>query len=243
MGMRQSDADIVVFMTQDAVPADRFLIEHLMAPFEREDVGAAYARQLPRKDCHIIERYTRSFNYPEKSRLKGKADIPVLGIKTFFCSDVCAAYSKKAYEETGGFEKKTIFNEDMILAGHMVEKGYMIAYAADAQVIHSHNYTGLQQFHRNFDLAVSQAEHPEVFAGIASESEGIRLVKSTARYLLREKKGWLIPKTGMAQRLQIFGIPSWTQLPEIAALACEKMYDEPELLGKIIAVWEKSCIV
>lgn len=194
MGMRQSDADIVVFMTQDAVPADRFLIEHLMAPFEREDVGAAYARQLPRKDCHIIERYTRSFNYPEKSRLKGKADIPVLGIKTFFCSDVCAAYSKKAYEETGGFEKKTIFNEDMILAGHMVEKGYMIAYAADAQVIHSHNYTGLQQFHRNFDLAVSQAEHPEVFAGIASESEGIRLVKSTARYLLREKRGWLIPK-------------------------------------------------
>ena len=165
-----------------------------MRPFEREDVGAAYARQLPRKDCHIIERYTRSFNYPEKSRLKGKADIPVLGIKTFFCSDVCAAYSKKAYEETGGFEKKTIFNEDMILAGHMVEKGYMIAYAADAQVIHSHNYTGLQQFHRNFDLAVSQAEHPEVFAGIASESEGIRLVKSTARYLLREKKGWLIPK-------------------------------------------------
>ena len=194
MGMRQSDADIVVFMTQDAVPADRFLIEHLMAPFEREDVGAAYARQLPRKDCHIIERYTRSFNYPEKSRLKGKADIPVLGIKTFFCSDVCAAYSKKAYEETGGFEKKTIFNEDMILAGHMVEKGYMIAYAADAQVIHSHNYTGIQQFHRNFDLAVSQEENPEVFAGIASESEGIRLVKSTARYLLREKKGWLIPK-------------------------------------------------
>lgn len=194
MGMRQSDADIVVFMTQDAVPADRFLIEHLTDPFEREDVGAAYARQLPRKDCHIIERYTRSFNYPEKSRLKGKADIPVLGIKTFFCSDVCAAYSKKAYEETGGFEKKTIFNEDMILAGHMVEKGYKIAYAADALVIHSHNYTGIQQFHRNFDLAVSQEEHPEVFAGIASESEGIRLVKSTARYLLREKKGWLIPK-------------------------------------------------
>ena len=33
-----------------------------------------------------------------------------------------------------------------------------------------------------------------MFAGIASESEGIRLVKSTARYLLREKRGRLIPK-------------------------------------------------
>ncbi len=194
MGIRQSDADIVVFMTQDAVPCDRYLIEKLTAPFDREDVGVVYARQLPGKDCHMIERYTRSFNYPEKSRLKGKEDIPVLGVKTFFCSDVCAAYSKKVYEETGGFEKKTIFNEDMILAGHMIEKGYKIAYAAEARVIHSHNYTGVQQFRRNFDLAVSQADHPEVFEGISSESEGIRLVKNTAKYLLREKKGWLIPK-------------------------------------------------
>ena len=194
MGFRQSDADVVIFMTQDALPADQHLIEQLAAPFEREDVGAVYARQLPRKDCRLIERYTRSFNYPEKSRLKGKADIPVLGIKTFFCSDVCAAYSRRAYEETGGFEKRTIFNEDMILAGHMIEAGYKIAYAAGARVIHSHNYTGMQQFHRNFDMAVSQAQHPEVFAGIPSESEGIRLVKNTAKYLLREGKGWLLPE-------------------------------------------------
>ena len=48
MGIRQSDADIVVFMTQDAVPFDKYLIENLTKPFEREDVGAAYARQLPR---------------------------------------------------------------------------------------------------------------------------------------------------------------------------------------------------
>lgn len=194
MGLRQSDADLVIFMTQDALPADQHLIEQLTAPFEREDVGAVYARQLPRKDCRLIERYTRSFNYPEKSRLKGKEDIPVLGIKTFFCSDVCAAYSRRAYEEAGGFEKRTIFNEDMILAGHMIEAGYKIAYAAGARVIHSHNYTGMQQFHRNFDMAVSQAQHPEVFAGIPSEEEGIRLVKNTAKYLLREGKGWMLPE-------------------------------------------------
>lgn len=193
LGMRQSDADIVVFMTQDAVPCDRYLLEYLVMPFEREDVGAVYARQLPKKNCSEIERYTRSFNYPEKSRLKGKEDIPVLGIKTFFCSDVCAAYRRTAYMDAGGFEKKTIFNEDMILAARLVEKGYKIAYAAEARVIHSHNYTGLQQFHRNFDLAVSQADHPDIFAHISSEKEGIRLVKSAAGYLLRKGKGWKIP--------------------------------------------------
>ena len=58
---------------------------------------------------------------------------------------------------------------------------------------HSHNYSGRQQFHRNFDLGVSQAEHPEIFEGVPSEGEGIRLVKNTAEYLLSKGKWYKIP--------------------------------------------------
>ena len=71
----------------------------------------------------------------------------------------------------------------MIYAAKAVEAGYAIAYAADARVIHSHNYTNVQQFQRNFDLGVSQAEHPEVFAAYPSESEGKRMVKDVTVYL------------------------------------------------------------
>ena len=71
---------------------------------------------------------------------------------------------------------------------------YAVAYAADAKVIHSHNYSCMQQFHRNFDLGVSQAEHPEVFEGIKSESEGIKLVKQTAAHLVKRRKIHLVPK-------------------------------------------------
>lgn len=189
-----SDAEIVVFMTQDAVPAHNGLIRKLVRPLlESEQIGASYARQLPAKDCDTLERYTRKFNYPEKSRVKGKADLPELGIKTFFCSNVCAAYRRDSYERVGGFPERAIFNEDMILAGKMVKAGYQIAYAADAKVIHSHNYSGIQQFHRNFDLAVSQADCSEVFSGIRSESEGIRLVKQTMAYLWKNRKAYLIP--------------------------------------------------
>ena len=57
-GMRFSRADIVVFMTDDAVPADEFLIEKLMGAFDQrgpegEAVIMAYARQLPDKDCPL----------------------------------------------------------------------------------------------------------------------------------------------------------------------------------------------
>ena len=82
--------EMILFMTQDAVPADEYLVERLVAAFEREEVAAAYARQLPDKDCDIIERYTRSFNYPKESSIKTKQDLDRLGIKTFFCSNVCA---------------------------------------------------------------------------------------------------------------------------------------------------------
>ena len=85
-GMRLSGADVVICMTQDAMPADQELIQNLLKPFEDPQVWAAYARQLPAKDCSEVERYTRSFNYPGESRVKSKSDLPSLGIKTYFAS-------------------------------------------------------------------------------------------------------------------------------------------------------------
>lgn len=193
MGAGMSDADIVVYMTQDAIPVDEKLIGTFAKIFEENpDIGIAYGRQLPREECNIIERYTRRFNYPEKSLIKTKEDLPKLGIKTFFCSDVCAAYRRNYLLSAGGFEDPTIFNEDMIFAGKRIYAGDKVAYIAEAKVIHSHNYTGRQQFHRNFDLAVSQAQHPEVFEGVPSEGEGIRMVKATAKYLVRNGYPWKV---------------------------------------------------
>ena len=71
-GVKHSDADIVIFMTQDAVPADKNLVANLVKGLEEKDTAVCYARQLPNENCSIVERYTRSFNYPDESRKKGK---------------------------------------------------------------------------------------------------------------------------------------------------------------------------
>lgn len=192
-GVKLSRADVFIMMTQDAIPADVFLVERLLEGLGDEKTAVAYARQLPGSESSEIERYTRAFNYPEESRVKTKADFPELGIKTFFCSNVCAAYKREVFDSLGGFADRAIFNEDMIYAARAVEAGFGIAYMAKAQVYHSHNYTCRQQFHRNFDLGVSQADHPEVFAARSSESEGIRLVKNTVNYLKKKGMGRKIP--------------------------------------------------
>ena len=188
----QSDADIFVTMTQDAFPADEYLIEKLIVNLSGR-VAAAYARQLPKADCREAEKASRHFNYPPVSGIKTAEDIETLGVKTFFCSNVCAAYRRDIYDILGGFIRHTVFNEDMIYAAGAVKAGYGIAYEADAKVYHSHNYTNVQQLKRNFDLGVSQADHPEIFAQIPSESEGKKLVKETYSYLKGKRRLRLFP--------------------------------------------------
>ena len=196
-GVELSKADVFLCMTDDAVPADTHLIGRIMEWFSlRGPLGevpaVVYARQLPDKTSGPIERYTRHFSYPNKALVKTAADLPRLGIKTYMASNVCCAYRREIYDRQGGFVYPAIFNEDMVFAGRAVQAGYAVVYQAGARVIHAHNYSGRQQFHRNFDLAVSQADHPEIFAGIRSESEGVKLVVSTMRHLCRIGKPWLI---------------------------------------------------
>lgn len=225
-GMRYVREAVCICMTQDAVPADEHLVERLLdALFQKAEdpIAAAYARQLPDKDCRVIERYTRSFNYPEESSVKTAADLPRLGIKTYFCSNVCAAYNMDIYNRMDGFVEKAIFNEDMLYAAEVIDAGYGIAYAADARVIHSHNYSCIQQFRRNFDMAVSQAEHPEVFAGIRSEGEGIRLVRQTARYLLDHGKWYLLPELVLQSGCKYAGYLAGKQFRRLPAGMIRKM--------------------
>lgn len=223
MAVRCSEAEVFVMMTQDARPANPYLLERLLKALEPDRVAVSYARQLPAPDCGVIERYTRSFNYPDRSHINTLADLEKKGIKTFFCSNVCAAYKRKVYEELGGFVKRTIFNEDMIFAAGAIKSGYAISYAADAEVVHSHNYTNLQQIRRNFDLGVSQAENPQIFGGIPSEKEGKKLVSQTSRWLWQHKKKRLLPHFYMQCACKYAGYLAgkhYRNLPRFLVKAC-----------------------
>ena len=192
-GVSKSKADYFICMTDDAMPKNAHLVENLLKPLIAGKAEFAYARQLPRENAGIIESYTRHFNYPKEGRIKSKKDLQAMGIKTYFFSNVCAAYRRDLYDELGGFVEYTLFNEDMIFAAKAIAKGYRIAYVPDAEVIHSHHYTNKEQFRRNFDNGVSQAEHPEIFDAVPPTTEGKKLVKRTIAFLKSKKKYHLIP--------------------------------------------------
>ena len=191
--VKYSHAPYFICMTQDALPANQKLIEHLLAPMD-EEVKLVYARQVPNQDAGHIERYTRQYNYPKKSQMKSEKTKEIYGIKNYFASNVCAAYERESFVEIGGFVPKTILNEDMLYAAALMKKGKKVCYCADAIVFHSHEYSGLCQFSRNFDIAVSQVQYKDVFAGLKSEKEGIRLVLETAKHLFKIGQAKEIPR-------------------------------------------------
>lgn len=99
-------------------------------------------------------------------------------------------------------------------------------------MVHSHNLTPMQQFHRNFDLAVSQAEHPEIFAELKSEGEGIRLVKQTAKYLLAHFRGFLIPELVVSSGCKYLGYKLGKQYEKASQEDDPLVQHESALLGK-----------
>lgn len=193
-GVQLSDADYFLMMTQDAMPRDHRLISELFQALDGDESAvAAYAKQYPAAGCSLGERYLRKFNYPSEPMRKTQEDLPRLGIKTYFCSNVCAMYRRSLFDALGGFASPSVFNEDMVFAGTAMQKGYAVHYVPDAGVIHSHNYTWMQQFRRNFDIGASQVMHPEIFAGISSEETGKRMVKETIAHFREIGKNLEIP--------------------------------------------------
>lgn len=180
--------DFVLFMTQDAVPADDEYIERLLKPFDDPRIAVVSGRQLPKSDARPFERLVRQYNYPATSFTRGKEDIQTYGIKTFYTTDVCSAYRRTAFLECGGFPRPCNMSEDMYMAAKLVAAGYLVAYAADACVYHSHNLLPSQQYSRNYAIGAFLENNKEILMGASEVGEGAKLVKSVSAELVRTRR-------------------------------------------------------
>ena len=186
MAFRQSHGNVVVFLTQDAIPADDCFLGRLVAPLEDKTIAVSVGRQLPKPDATRMEALIRSFNYPETSFVRSQKDIPSKGIKTFFCSDSCAAYRRDIYLLLGGFPNPLMTNEDMFFAAKAINGGFRIAYTADACVFHSHNFSLRQQYRRNFLQGYELERHRELIGNVSLSREGKKLVMAVSSGLLKD---------------------------------------------------------
>lgn len=223
MAAKRASGDILVFMTQDAEPENEFFLEEITKKLGKDNIVASYGRQMAREDATVLEKFARDFNYNNIELIKSKDDIEKLGIKAFFMTNVCSAFITKEFWEIGAFPEKTILNEDMIISSKFILSGKKIHYAANARVIHSHDYTYIQQFKRNFDIAVSLVDYDEILKYAKSESEGVKYVKEAIKHLIKIKKIYLIPHLIIDSGFRFIGYKAGMNYKRIPMKLVKKM--------------------
>jgi rhamnosyltransferase len=191
----KAKGEILVFLTQDAIPADEFSLQNLIRPFSKdENVAAVYGRQLPASDASLFSEHLRLFNYPKGSYTRSIEDKRVYGFKTIFFSDSFSAYKRSELEKIGWFKGGLIFGEDTLAVAKLLGSGHKIAYAADAVVYHSHNYTASQEFKRYFDIGVLHSTENWMIREFGNiKGEGKKYLISEASYIIKCKKYYLMP--------------------------------------------------
>lgn len=206
MAVEQSTAEYIVFMTQDAIPASNDSIIQLCKPLmENQNIGVTYGRQLPTPDAGVIGNHARLFNYPAHSQMKTKADIPVLGIKTIFCSDSFAAYNRESLINIGNFMDVN-FGEDTLVAAKYIDAGYVVYYNSTVCVYHAHRLSLLNEMKRYIVIGEFHKKYKMVFDSYRKVSmEGFGFIKSELIYLLKEKRIVLIPYALIRNILKLVG--------------------------------------
>ena len=198
-------SDLVIYLTQDAIPYREDALERLCVPFADPSVGVVYGRQLPRAEASAIERHGRDFNYTSTSEWRQWPRDHALGYRAMFCSNAFAAYRRTALEQIGGFPEHIIQGEDQVAAAIALLAGWTVVYAGGAEVEHSHGYSLLAEFRRYFDIGVCDRINQSLFAPFGTANgAGRRFVASELRYLLRHAPS-RIPEAEIRTFLKLLG--------------------------------------
>jgi len=154
-GASEARGEIVVLLTQDALPADGKWLAGLLAPFSDPQVVASYSRQVPNADANPMESFFLLKRFPPGSPVRrAKRGAEPLTLEGVFFSNVSAAIRRAALLRHP-FDEGLIMSEDQQFSRDVIAAGYAVVYQPESVVIHSHNYSLATCFRRYFDSIYS----------------------------------------------------------------------------------------
>jgi len=143
----RTSGDLLVYLTQDAIPTSPRWLATLAANFDDARVAAAYCRNVPRSDADPLTRVF-SENDPgyatgrRETRIEDRAAYermtPLERRLLYNFNDVASAIRRELWE-LHPFPR-TSFGEDVLMARALLEAGFTVVYDDQATVEHSHDY-------------------------------------------------------------------------------------------------------
>jgi rhamnosyltransferase len=140
IGCSKAKGEFLVFASAHAYPSRRSWLEYLIAPFNDPKVALAYGKQRGNETTKYSEHMIFARWFP---------DTPKPVQKTPFCNNANAAVRRSLWEELP-FNGDLTGLEDLDWARRAIRKGYHLAYAAEAEVIHVHDEKYPSVFNRYY---------------------------------------------------------------------------------------------
>jgi rhamnosyltransferase len=185
LGAQAAAGEVVVLLTQDALPQADAWLARLLEPFADPKVAAACSRQVPRPDANPMERYFLFTHFPPGPlRRREKRDGEEVDFQGAFFSNVSAAVRKSLLLQFP-FDESLIMSEDQQLSRDLLNAGYAVVYAPESVVVHSHNYSLKVCFRRYFDSVYSLTVIYPKHGMRTSASMGFRYLFQEAAYVAR----------------------------------------------------------
>lgn len=212
-----SAGQVIVLLTQDAVPANDRWLSELVGSYEDPAVGAAYCKQLPREDCNpFIARRIREWTAGKDSPTvqdplspgEFAALEPMERLRRCAFDNVASSVRKSAWRALGGFGHRR-FGEDVAFGKKLVLGGWRIVFQARSEVVHSHNRTPREEGRRIY------CDHQNL-----RELFGIQLLPTLQSY--REARRW--GRREYAAIVDSLGLPE-AQATELRAWAIDYAHE------------------
>jgi GT2 family glycosyltransferase len=137
-GCQAANGDFVVITSAHVYPLYNDWLEKILTPFGNLCVALVYGKQRGDEATKYSEHQIFFKLFPEQSNCEQK---------DLFCNNANAAIGKSLWKEVPYDETLTGL-EDLDWAKRVMQMGYKIAYASDAEVVHVHNEPALCIYNR-----------------------------------------------------------------------------------------------
>ena len=155
LGVEKSEGEFIAFITQDATPANENWLSNLVSPFsDNPDIAGVFGKHIGRKNCDPIVSTNLDYHFDKtispvrKCWRKDEGYESNKGTYVFF-SNNNSCIRRSVWEKIPF--RKLEMSEDQFWAQDILEAGLLKCYEPSAVVYHSHTYSPIEWFQRNFD--------------------------------------------------------------------------------------------
>ena len=157
LGAREATWSYLVFLTQDATPADDSWLKNLLRPL-REDpaVAGAFSRHVPRPGCslplarQIVEEWPQAGGRQRiVKQVSSREELEARRPYYVYFANTSSCLRRSAWER---FPFRDVdFGEDADWAERVLLAGCKVVYEPDSAVLHSHDYRLREQLRQHYD--------------------------------------------------------------------------------------------